>query len=109
MKKGNKKVFEGYFRYKKRHIWYYRSRNRDLPVWVFHDERLKVEEEEDYLGRIETHPEFGYTIEEFHKKHPSDFLLHLARIRKVKISNHWINLEIPKRTRILMEKVSLTY
>lgn len=193
LKKGSKKVFEGYFRYKKRHIWYYRSKRGNLPVWVFIDERLKVAEEEDYLSRIETHPEFGYTIEGFHKKHPtfgtiamitnlealpakkvfyyfksraeieilfdtfknvlhadrlymrndycmetwmfinylaliyyykiyrllletellskyspSDFLLHLARIRKVKISNHWIDLEIPKQSRILMEKSSLS-
>ena len=67
LKEGAKKGFEGYFKFKKRFIWYYRCRSYP-PVWVFVDDTLKAEEEQDYLGRIETHPELGYTIENFHRK-----------------------------------------
>ena len=37
----------------------------------------------------------------------NDVILHLSKIRKVKISNHWIDLEIPKITRKLIEKLNL--
>lgn len=191
LEKGDRKKFEGYFQFKKRFIWYYRS-GKDLPVWVYLDERLRVKEQEDYLSRIQTHPEFGYTVEGFHRNQarfgsialitnlkqlsakrvfeyfksrveieimfdafknilqadrtymrsdhsmetwmflnflaliyyykiyhllithdllskysPADFLLHLSRIRKVKISSQWIDLEIPKQSRTLLEKTNL--
>jgi len=66
LKRGGKEGFMGYFPYKKRFIWYYRCGKEDRPVWVFMDSGLKAEEEEDYLARIETHPELGYSIDEFH-------------------------------------------
>ncbi|MCL6501000.1 MAG: transposase [Candidatus Pacearchaeota archaeon] len=69
LKEGTKKNFEGYFKFKKRFISYYRC-GKELLIWVFGDDSLKVEEEQDYLGRIETHPEFGYTIENFYQKQP---------------------------------------
>lgn len=71
LRSGDKKRFEGYFKFKGRFIWYYNCGRERLPVWVFLDERLKVKEQEDYLNRIETHPEFDYTIEGFHKNLPS--------------------------------------
>jgi len=37
----------------------------------------------------------------------SDVILHLNKIRKVKISNHWIDLEIPESIRKLIEKLNL--
>ncbi len=37
----------------------------------------------------------------------NDFLLHLSRIRRVKVGGRWIELEIPKQTRKLIEKVKL--
>ena len=37
----------------------------------------------------------------------NDVILYLSKIRKVKISNHWIDLEIPKPTRKLIEKLNL--
>lgn len=192
MKKGRKEVFEGYFRFQKKFIWYYRCGSKNLPVWVFLDENLRVEEEQDYLGRIETHPEEEYTINNFHKKSitfgtialltnlenlsaqkvfeyfksraeieqmfdafknilnadrsymrtdyslegwmfinylsliyyykiyhrlvekgllgdysVSDVLLYLNRYRKVKVSTHWLTLEIPKQTRKLIESLGL--
>lgn len=189
LESGDKSRFEGYFRQKERFIWYYRSGG---GVWVYLDERLRVEEEEDYLSRIESHPEEGYSVEGFHQRrkrfgsialitnlegiHPSkiyqywkcraeievmfdvyknllqadrtymrsdkgmegfvfinylslvyyykiyrlllkgglldkysvnDFLLHLSRIRRVKVGDRWIELEIPKQTRKLIEKAKL--
>lgn len=153
---------------------------------------LKTEEEQDYLGRIETHPEEGYTIKNFHQKEHtfgtialitnlkelpaskifqyfksrveieqmfdtfkntlqsdksymrsdyslegwmfinylslvyyykiykkliekdllsryscSDVLLYLSKYRRVKISTHWIDLEIPKQTKKLIEDLGL--
>jgi len=185
--KGTKKDFEGYFRFKKRFIWYYRC-GKKLSVWVFVDDALKTEEEQDYLARIETHPELGYTIEDFHRKahsfgtialitnleglpaskifeyfksrvgieqmidtfkntlkadrsymrsdysmegwmfinylsimyyykiyrrlmekgllseySPLDVLLYLSKHRRVKVSTHWMDLEIPRHTRKLIE------
>jgi len=161
-------------------------------VWVFVDDSLKAEEEQDYLSRIETHPELGYTIENFHKKahsfgtialitnlegvpaskifeyfksrveieqlidtfkntlkadktymrsdyslegwmfinylslvyyykvyrqllekdllsrySPSDVLLYLSKYRRVKVSTRWVDLEIPKQTRKLIEILGL--
>lgn len=162
-----------------------------MPVWLFIDDNLKVEEERGYLRRIETHPEFGYTKENFHRKQftfgtlalttnitnlsvskifeyfksrieieqmfdtfkntlkadrsymrgnysmeewmllvislvyyykiyqrlveknilseytPSDLLLLLSKYRKTKFSTHWISLEIPKKTRKLIQRLSL--
>ena len=191
LKEGDKKKFEGYFRFNDRFIWYYRSR-KEVSVWVYLDEALKAKESQDYLSRIETHPEFGYSIEKFYENESrfgtialitnlkrisgekvyqyfksrveieilfdtlknilqadrsymrsdasleswifinylsiiyyyriyqklitaklldkysiSDVILHLSKIRKVKISNHWIDLEIPKPTRKLIEKLNL--
>ena len=192
LKRGTKKDLQGYFRYRKRFIWYYRCGEKDLPIWVFIENGLKTEEEQDYLGRIETHPEEGYTIEKFHQKEYtfgtialitnlknlsackvfeyfksrveievlfdtlknvlqadksfirsdksvegwmfinylsliyyykiyqlliekyllsryscSDVLLYLSKYRKVKISTHWIDLEIPKQTKKLIENLDL--
>ncbi len=192
LKKEGKEGFEGYFKFKKRHIWYYRSMISDLPVWVFLDEHLRVREEEDYLSRIETHPEKGYRIEGFKEKlgrfgtvalitnlvdlspervfqyyksrvqiekmfdifknllqadrtymrtdkametwmfinyialiyyykiyhllienellkqySPLDVIIYLSKVRKVKVSTHWIDLEIPKQVRTLIEKLNI--
>ncbi len=191
LKERTKKGFEGYFRFKKRFIWYYKC-GKDIPVWVFMDNMLKVEEEQDYLSRIETHPELGYTIESFHEKQhtfgtialitnlkelstpkvfeyfksrveieqmfdafknilradrsymrsdyslegwmfinylslvyyykiyqrliekellskysPQDVLLILSKYRRVKVSTRWLELEIPKQTRSLIEILDL--
>ena len=38
---------------------------------------------------------------------PSDVLLYLSKYRKVKVSTHWIDLEIPKQTRQLVETLGL--
>jgi len=193
MKQGDKSKFEGYFKFGERFIWYYKSREEeDGVVWLYFDERGKAEESQDYLGRIETHPEFGYSIKRYHeneirfgtialltnkkelegkqvyqyfksrieieilfdtfknvlqadrsymrsnagleswifinylsliyyyriyqkltaedlldKYSVNDVILYLSKIRKVKIANHWIDLEIPKPTRKLIDKLKI--
>ena len=192
LESGRREEFDGYFKFNGRYIWYYRVKGVEPPLWVYLDERLKVEEEEDYLMRIETHPEDGYTEEGFYKKlprfgtialltnrrdltaekvykyfksrvqieilfdtlknilmadksymrssysmecwmfinylalvyyykiyhlllekgllrkyTPQDVVLYLSRYRRVKISKEWIEVEIPKKTRDLIEKLNL--
>ena len=46
-----------YFIYQERIIWYYSYENGGYKSVTFLDEKLRVEEERDYLKRIETHPE----------------------------------------------------
>jgi len=191
LKEGIKDGFEGYFKFKDRFIFYYRCGSK-IPVSVYLDDELRVKEQKDYLERIETHPEFGYSIENFKKKQhtfgtisllsnlekisaqkifsyfksrvaveqafdsfknvicadrsymqndysmegwmfinylslvyyykiyhqlikkdllsrysPLDVMLILSKYRRVKISEKWIELEIPKQTRTLMEKLNL--
>lgn len=191
LENGKKEDFEGYFKYRKRYIWYYGC-GKGSVVWVFVDDSLKVDEEKDYLSRIETHPEFGYTIEKFYEKQhifgtfalitnlkhvgsqkvfeyfksrveieqmvdtfknslnadvsymrsdysmegwmfinylslvyyykiyqlliekellnvysPQDVMFLLSKYRKVKVSTRWMNLEVPKQTKKLIESLNL--
>jgi transposase len=57
-----------FFIHEKRPVWY-QSRQLDngLTLHLFLDEPLRVKEENDYLLRINTHPE-SYTIARFHEK-----------------------------------------
>jgi len=187
----DKRGLDGYFKFRGRHIWYYGRRRADYVLWVYLDERLKIEEEQDYLNRIESNPENGYTKEGFHQialrfgtiallsnlnlsaqkifeyfksrieieilfdvfknvlkadrsymrgdkemeawmfinylslvyyykiyqklveldllKHYSveDVLLHLRRVRRIKLRGEWIDLEIPKESRKLIEVLKI--
>jgi len=50
VKEGDKRKFEGYFKYGERFIWYYKSKEEDGGVvWVYYDEKGKAEESQDYL------------------------------------------------------------
>ncbi|MBM3706794.1 MAG: transposase [Actinobacteria bacterium] len=190
LEKGTKASFEGYFKFGGRYIFYYRCEST-IPVYVYLDDELKVQEVKDYLARIETHPEFGYSLDNFKKlEHsfgtislvtnlkepapkiysyfktrvgveqafdafkntisadgsymrndfsmegwmfinylallyyykiynrlldkellsrysPSDVILHLSRCRKARTSDGWIDLEIPKQTRMLAENLGV--
>ena len=58
LRQGNKKAFDGFFLFEKRVIWYHSYYLRDgalkgKRIIIFLDDRLKVEEEKDYLSRIE--------------------------------------------------------
>jgi transposase len=48
------------FMWQGRVIWHYRYEQKGRSLVTYLDERLRVEEEEDYLGRITSHPE-GYS------------------------------------------------
>lgn len=38
---------------------------------------------------------------------PLDVLLVLSKYRRVKVSSHWVDLEVPKQTRKLIERLNL--
>ena len=69
IQKGDRREFGGYFLFEKRAIWHYRYEPKDKfagkTIFVFLDERLKAEEEKDYLSRIEKGDNEG--IEKFFK------------------------------------------
>jgi len=58
-----------YFMFQDRIIWYYAYQNGDYKMITFLDETLRVKEEEDYLCRVNTHPET-------HSKNDFDEKLH---------------------------------
>jgi len=64
IEQGNKKVFDGYFKFENRYIWYYKSAISEKTVWIFLDEELKNRESKDYLTRIEEELE-DYTMEQY--------------------------------------------
>jgi transposase len=58
IKTGDRRAFDGYFLFEKRAIWYYSYKLcagelTGRQITVFMDERLKVEEEKDYLSRTD--------------------------------------------------------
>jgi hypothetical protein len=50
---GDKKNFEGHFLFEKRVIWYYERKKDDRRIIVFLDEKLKAEEEKDFITHVE--------------------------------------------------------
>jgi transposase len=58
-----------YFIFQDRIIWYYSYQNGDYQMITFLDERLRIEEERDYLSRIESHPETHSKSEFDEKRH----------------------------------------
>ena len=56
-----------YFVFQDRIIWYYFYQREGYQLITFLDENLRLSEERDYLGRIETHPE-NYSKEKFDEK-----------------------------------------
>ena len=70
---GNKRQFDGYFKYEDRHIWHYTisvdeaNQRFDKSVIVFLDEELRNREERDYLERIENSA-VDYSIDKFYEK-----------------------------------------
>jgi hypothetical protein len=68
VKSGNKRLFDGYFQYGGRYIWYYTlAVDEKKSVTVFLDGELRNREEKDYLNRIESHA-VNYTPEKFHDR-----------------------------------------
>ena len=66
----NKMNMDGFFKYKKRYIWFKESKIKDKRrVIVFLDDQLRISEEQDYLDRIERKCE-NYSKEEFLRLQP---------------------------------------
>lgn len=56
-----------FFIYENRVIWYYSYENENQRIVTFIDEKLRIEEERDYILRMGTHPE-KYTKDKFEDK-----------------------------------------
>lgn len=67
LEKGSKKEMTDYFEFAGRFIWFYETFSDGDRVITFFDERLRVEEEHDYMRRISSRPE-EYTRETFFEK-----------------------------------------
>ena len=191
MKVPEKRGFNGYFKFSNRYVWYYSYPSENGMIHCYLNEQLKHNEEQDYLSRIEKHPE-KYSIEYFHNKQshfgtlaistnitkatpqdiythyksrnnievmfdamknilhadrsymhdetalegwmfitfialqwyyhiyqlladknllskfsPQDVLMHLSKIKKVKINNVWHLSEVPAKSKMLMEKLNI--
>lgn len=65
MKDPTQKLFEGYFFFNKRHIWYKEQINECKRIILFFDEKLKVEETNSFLSRVDKKYE---ELSEFHEK-----------------------------------------
>ncbi len=59
--------FDGYFEHQNRFIWYKKSEKDGKNIYLYLDKQLKSKEENDYLTRINTHPE-NYDIVTFKVK-----------------------------------------
>jgi transposase len=64
---GDKRKFDGYFRFENRFIWYYSNVVEGKKVNVYLDEELRNREQRDYLNRIENRVD-NFSIEKFHEK-----------------------------------------
>ena len=62
LKTGDKSSFDGHFMFQKRVVWYYEYTLDSARYIVFQDSNLRMEEEKDYLQRVEAQHE-NYTIE----------------------------------------------
>ena len=69
LQRANFKKEMQYFIFQNRIIWYYAYQSGDYKMVTFLDETLRVNEEKDYLSRINTHPET-------HSKNDFDEKLH---------------------------------
>ena len=74
-----KKGIKNYFTYRKRVIWYYEYEKEGQTLTTYLDERLKVEEEADFLTRTKTHPD---------KYKEADFFEKVDHLGTLTIINH---------------------
>lgn len=87
LKANPKKEIGNYFTYQDRIIWYYQYESDGKKIVTFLDEKLRVEEEADYLKRIETMPE-KYSQEGFFEKlHTFGTLTMVYKIKNKKQAN----------------------
>ena len=72
IQKGDSQSFDGYLRFQKRVVWHYSYKidQGDLQgkrIVVFLDERLKTEEEKDYISRMEDSETSKNTLDSFYE------------------------------------------
>jgi len=67
LKKPRKETYKDYFLYHERIIWYYEYEKEGKTISVFLDSKLKVEEESDYLRKIQVRHE-EYNMQGFEEK-----------------------------------------
>ena len=56
-----------YFKFEDRYIWHTSYQCQGQQLFLFKDDKLRVQEEKDYLDRIESLPEY-YQIQKFYNK-----------------------------------------
>jgi transposase len=74
-----KKRIKNYFTYQKRVIWYYEYEKEGQLLTTYLDERLRVEEEADFLLRTKTHPD---------KYKEADFFEKIDRLGTLTLISH---------------------
>jgi transposase len=68
VKSGDRRLFDGHFKYEARFIWHYTTAvDEKKSVHVFLDDELRNREEKDYLNRVESKNK-NYTMDNFHDK-----------------------------------------
>jgi len=67
LQKDFKRNIKSHFIYQNRVVWHHQYQIDGLKLITFLDEKLKAEEEADYLLRIKSHPE-NYSEEKYYKK-----------------------------------------
>jgi len=82
LKANPKKEIGNYFLYQNRIIWYYQYEKEGKKLITFLDEKLRVEEEADYLRRIQTMPEKYSEKDFFEKLHTFGTLTMVYKIKK---------------------------
>jgi transposase len=69
LQKRSKKGMDHHFKFQERYIFCtIKTIKEDTLLYTFLDDRLKLEEEQSYLNRIDTQKEEKLSIKEFHKK-----------------------------------------
>ena len=59
---------DGHFRYQGRTIWYKEQKLEERRVVIFFDEEHRIEEDRDYLDRVDSGKYDNYTLEGYHAK-----------------------------------------
>ena len=78
-----KKTIKTYFTYQNRIIWYYQYEQQGQKIITYLDEKLRVEEENDYLARTKTHPDEYCEDTFFEKMHQFGTLTLVNHLPKI--------------------------
>jgi len=78
-----KKAIKTYFTYQNRIVWYYQYEQQGQKIITYLDEKLRVEEENDYLARTKTHPDEYCEDTFFEKMHQFGTLTLVNHLPKI--------------------------